>query len=209
MCRDQTVATVLREKVVAIVRLDDAAHVVPAVQAIHAGGVRCIEVSLTTPGALDAIREARERIPGALLGAGTVCSAEDAEAAMRAGAEFLVTPVTLPELVGPAHARGVALVMGAFSPTEMFAAARAGADLVKLFPASSVGPNYLRAVLAPLPGLRLVPTGGVGADNAREWLAAGAVAVGVGGSLADAGTIAAGRFDAITWHARRLMEAIQ
>jgi 2-dehydro-3-deoxyphosphogluconate aldolase/(4S)-4-hydroxy-2-oxoglutarate aldolase len=177
------------------------------VAAIHAGGVRCIEVSLTTPGALEAIAEIRERLPEVEVGAGTVLTREELDSCVRVGARFIVTPVTLPELVAPAHAHGVPIVMGAFTPTEIYTAHEAGADLVKLFPAGSLEPGYLRAVRAPFPALRLVPTGGIDAGNAREWLAAGAVALGVGGSLTDAGAIAAGRLGELTESARRLLQA--
>jgi 2-dehydro-3-deoxyphosphogluconate aldolase/(4S)-4-hydroxy-2-oxoglutarate aldolase len=209
MQRTETLAVILRERVIGIVRLGGAERVIPTVEAIHAGGVRCIEVSLTTPGALTAIRALRDRLPDALLGAGTVCSPEDAAAAVHAGASYLVTPVTLPELIPLAHSLDVPIAMGAFTPTEIHLAHRAGADLVKLFPASSLDPGYLRAVRAPFPGLRLVPTGGVGIDNARSWLAAGAVALGIGGGLTSAAAIAAGDFARLSDFAERLMQSIR
>jgi 2-dehydro-3-deoxyphosphogluconate aldolase/(4S)-4-hydroxy-2-oxoglutarate aldolase len=209
MHRTETLAAILRERVIGIVRLKEASRVLPVVEAIHAGGVGCIEVSLTTPGALDAVRAIRERLPRVVIGAGTVCTTEEAAAAVRAGARFLVTPVTLPELARVAHALDVPVAMGAFTPTEIHTAHRAGADLVKLFPASSVDPGYLRAVRAPFPDLRLVPTGGVGVENAGEWLAAGAVALGVGGGLTSAGAVAAGRYDELTDYAARLVASIQ
>ena len=209
MDRTEILAAILRERVIGIVRLGDASRVFPVVEAIHAGGAGCIEVSLTTPGALAIIREIGERLPGVVIGAGTVCSPESAEAAVGAGARFLVTPVTLPDLVPLAHSLGVPIAMGAFTPTEIHAAHAAGAELIKLFPASSLTPGYLRAVLAPFPDLRLVPTGGVDADNAGEWLAAGAVALGVGGGLTASAAIAAGRYDDLTAYARRLMRSVR
>jgi 2-dehydro-3-deoxyphosphogluconate aldolase/(4S)-4-hydroxy-2-oxoglutarate aldolase len=209
MQREATVAAILEQKLIGIVRLGSAREVVPVVRAIHAGGIGCIEVSLTTPGALAAIADIRARLPEVLVGAGTVCSPEEAAACVEAGARFLVTPVTLPALVDAAHALGVPIVMGAFTPTEIHVAHAAGAELVKLFPAGSLEPGYLRAVLAPFPALRLVPTGGIDASNARAWLEAGAVALGVGGSLTDAAAIAAGRFDELTGHARRVVQAVR
>lgn len=208
MQRPEIVEGILREKLIGIVRLASAASVVRVVEAIHAGGLRHIEVSLTTPGALEAIREIRERLPGVVIGAGTVYTPESAAAAVRAGARFLVTPVTVPELVKLAHSLDVPIAMGAFTPTEIHTAHRSGADLVKVFPASSVDPGYIRAVRAPFPDLRLVPTGGVGVANAGDWLAAGAVALGVGGGLTNGAAIAAGRFDEITEHARRLVRSV-
>jgi 2-dehydro-3-deoxyphosphogluconate aldolase/(4S)-4-hydroxy-2-oxoglutarate aldolase len=208
MQRTEIVATILRERVIGIVRLKDASRVVPVVEAIHAGGVACIEVSLTTPGALDAVRAIRETLPEVLIGAGTVCTPEQAAAAARAGARFLVTPVTLPDLVHLAHSLDVPVAMGAFTPTEIHTAHQAGADLVKVFPASSVDPGYIRAVRAPFPDLRLVPTGGVGVENAGEWLAAGAVALGIGGGLTNGAAIAAGRYHELTDYAARLMASL-
>jgi len=137
---------------------------------------------LNVPGALDAI-SSLSAIPGALVGAGTVMSAADARAALDAGARFLLSPVLVPEVVTAAHAAGAAAVPGAFTPTELDACTRMGADLVKLFPADRLTPADLRTLLAALPGARLLPTGGITTANAGEWLAAGAVAVGVGGAL--------------------------
>jgi 2-dehydro-3-deoxyphosphogluconate aldolase / (4S)-4-hydroxy-2-oxoglutarate aldolase len=208
MLRDEVVGTILRQRVIAIVRLRDAAPVIAVMEAIHAGGIRCIEISLTTPGALEALGRARARLPDAFLGVGTVTSIEDAEHALEAGAQFLVTPVTLPELVPVAHERDAPVAMGALTPTEVHAALGAGADLVKLFPASAVDPAYVGALLGPLPRARIVPTGGVDLSNARAWLSTGAVALGVGGGLTDAGAIAEGRFDDLRDHAHRLLEAI-
>lgn len=208
MDRTATLATLLRERVIGIVRLNESERVLPVLQAIHAGGVKCVEVSLTTPDALGAIRAARDRLPDAIIGAGTVCTPESAEAAVRAGASFLVTPVTVPELVRLAHSLDVPIAMGAFTPTEIHTADAAGADLIKLFPASSLTPGFVRAVLAPFPALRLVPTGGVGAENAREWLSAGAVALGVGGGLTRAAAVAEGKYEELTEYARRLMASV-
>lgn len=146
-------------------------------------GVDVVEVPLNVPGALSAISSLVARHPHALVGAGTVLSAADADAALDAGARFLLSPVLRPEVVAAAHARGAAAVPGAFTPTEIDACLRAGADLVKLFPADGLAPADLRVLLAALPGVRLVPTGGISAANAAAWLAAGAVAVGVGGAL--------------------------
>jgi 2-dehydro-3-deoxyphosphogluconate aldolase / (4S)-4-hydroxy-2-oxoglutarate aldolase len=205
----QTVSTILTERVIAIIRLPRAERATELVAAIHAGGVCCIEITLNTPGALRVIAEVRDRIPEVVIGAGTVCSEEDARSALTAGARFLVTPAMLPELIPIAHEHDAPVVMGAFTPTEMFTATRAGADLIKLFPASDAGPEYLKAVLAPFPHLRVVPTGGIGAENAAEWLAHGAVALGVGGALTDLSLVGAGRFDEITAHARHLLEAAE
>jgi len=151
--------------------------------AVIEGGVDVVEVPLGVPGALDAISSLVDAFPSALIGAGTVMTAADAERALDAGARFLLSPVLRPEVIEAAHAAGAAAVPGAFTPTEIDACMRAGADLVKLFPADRLTPADLRVLLAALPDARLIPTGGITAANAAEWLAAGAVAVGVGGAL--------------------------
>jgi 2-dehydro-3-deoxyphosphogluconate aldolase / (4S)-4-hydroxy-2-oxoglutarate aldolase len=166
-------------RVVAILRCPDPVAVGTAV---IEGGVDVVEVPLNVPGALSAI-SSLSALPGALVGAGTVMTAADASAALGAGARFLLSPVLRPEVIEAAHAAGAAAVPGAFTPTEIDACMRAGADLVKLFPADRLTPADLRTLLAALPDARLLPTGGISAANAAEWLAAGAVAVGVGGAL--------------------------
>lgn len=167
-------------RVVGILRCEEPLRVGTAV---IEGGVDVVEVPLGVPGALDAVRSLVERFPSALVGAGTVMTAADARAALDAGAQFLLAPVLRPEVVEAAHAVGAAAVPGALTPTEIDACMRAGADLVKLFPADRLAPADLRALLAALPDAKLLPTGGITAANAAEWLAAGAVAVGVGGAL--------------------------
>lgn len=207
MTRQQIVGAILEQRVVAIVRLPDAQWTRSVVEAIHAGGVQCVEISLTTPGALRTIAELRGRAPTLTIGAGTVCTDADAEDALAAGAQFLVSPVTEPRLVKLAHAREAPILMGALTPTEIHASHRAGADLIKLFPASAVTPDYLSAIAGPFPQIRLVPTGGVGADNAAEWIASGAVALGVGGRMTDADAIRAGDFARLSDAARELLAA--
>ena len=147
------------------------------------GGVDVVEVPLGVPGALSAISSLVARFPSALVGAGTVMTAANARAAVDAGARFLLSPVLRPDVIEAAHAAGVAAVPGAFTPTEIDACMRAGADLVKLFPTDRLAPADLRVLLAALPDAKLLPTGGISSANAAEWLAAGAVAVGVGGAL--------------------------
>lgn len=172
-------ARIAERRMVAILRCEEPVRVGTAV---IEGGVDVVEVPLNVPGALSAI-SSLSAIPGALVGAGTVMSAADARAALDAGARFLLSPVLRPEVVEAAHARGAAAIPGAFTPTEIDACMRAGADLVKLFPADRLTPADLRVLLAALPDARLLPTGGITTANAAEWLDAGAVAVGVGGAL--------------------------
>jgi 2-dehydro-3-deoxyphosphogluconate aldolase/(4S)-4-hydroxy-2-oxoglutarate aldolase len=170
-------------RLIAIVRGADCAAALASTLALAEEGMGFIEVSLTTAGALDVIGRARAALgPDAWLGAGTVLTAADAEAAAAAGASFVVTPALGPG-VDAAVARGLPVVAGALTPTEVVSAEAAGAAAVKLFPASSGGVRYLRALRDPFPATPFVPVGGVDEDAAREYLAAGAIAIGVGSPL--------------------------
>jgi 2-dehydro-3-deoxyphosphogluconate aldolase / (4S)-4-hydroxy-2-oxoglutarate aldolase len=193
----------------AILRAAEAGRFLEIGRVLYEGGVRAIEVTLTSAGALDAFGRLVEELPGdAVLGVGTVRSAADAEAALTAGAAYLVAPDFRPEMVAFAVERGVPVVPGGLTPTEIAAAWAAGATAVKVFPVSAVGgPAYLRAVRAPLPEVPLVPTGGVGLDDIGAYLAAGAVAVGIGSPLlGDAGD-PGGDLDALADRARRAVAA--
>jgi Entner-Doudoroff aldolase len=192
----------------AILRCPSREAAASAMEAAVRGGFRIVEFTLTIPGALDLVEEFARR-EGLVVGAGTVLTAEQARAAVSRGARFLVSPVLDPEVVAAGLALGVAFVPGCHTPTEMLAAHRAGAPLQKLFPAPGIGPAYVRACLGPLPFLRIVPTHGVEAANARAWLEAGAFAVGFTHALFDAGEIAAGRFDRIEDRARALLAAVR
>jgi 2-dehydro-3-deoxyphosphogluconate aldolase / (4S)-4-hydroxy-2-oxoglutarate aldolase len=178
--RAAVVARIRARRVVGILRCAEPERVGTAV---IEGGLDVVEVPLGVPGALHAISSLSTSFPHALVGAGTVMTAADARAALDAGARFLLSPVLRPEVVAAAHVADAAAVPGAFTPTEIDACTRAGADLVKLFPADRLTPADLRVLLAALPDAPLLPTGGISAANAAEWLAAGAVAVGVGGAL--------------------------
>src|SRR6266478_564715 len=170
--------------IIAVVRAQRQDQVPPLSEALITGGVTAIEITMTTPNAIAAIREAREEIgERALVGVGTVLDAATCRAAIEAGAEFVVTPVCRPELVGIAHAAGRPIMLGAYTPTEAQTAHEAGSDFVKLFPANTLGPEYVKALRAPLPHLRLVPTGGVEVENVADFLKAGCAALGIGSSL--------------------------
>jgi 2-dehydro-3-deoxyphosphogluconate aldolase/(4S)-4-hydroxy-2-oxoglutarate aldolase len=194
------------EQVLAVIRAGSAAEAVQAGRALAEGGVRALEVAFTTPDAAAAIGELAAD-PELFVGAGTVLSGAQAHAAIDAGAAFLVSPSLVPDALAVAREAGVLALPGALTPTEVVAAAEQ-AEVVKLFPASLGGVSYLKALLAPLPDLRIVPTGGVSAANASEWLAAGAFAVGAGGDLCPPGLIAEGRFDELTRRARGYREAL-
>ncbi|HYE59000.1 MAG TPA: bifunctional 4-hydroxy-2-oxoglutarate aldolase/2-dehydro-3-deoxy-phosphogluconate aldolase [Rhodothermales bacterium] len=198
------------EGAVAVVRLSDGAALGRTVEALVAGGVRAIEVTMTVPGAVEHIRAlARDAEGDVLVGAGTVLDPDTAQAVIDAGARFVVSPAFDAEVVARCHAAEVAALPGAYTPTEILRAWTAGADVVKVFPATALGPRYLRDVRGPLPDVRLMPTGGVTVENVGEWIAAGAVAVGLGTDLVDSRRIAAGDFPGLTERARRLVENIR
>jgi 2-dehydro-3-deoxyphosphogluconate aldolase/(4S)-4-hydroxy-2-oxoglutarate aldolase len=178
------VRTMLAQRLIAIVRTSSPALAITAGRALFAAGLGAIEVALTTPGALDAIGAlAGERPEGCWVGAGTVLDVAMASDADAAGAAFLVAPNLNPAVISRGHAGGLAVIPGVLTPTEMVHAHQAGADLIKVFPATAWTPSALKDVLAPLPHLPLMPTGGVRIDSAADWIDAGAVAVGIGRQL--------------------------
>lgn len=194
---------------VAIVRLDREAPLMAVAEALGAGGIDVIEVTMTTPGALDALREASASLRDrALLGAGTVLDSQTARAAILAGARFIVSPTLSGSVIKTCRRYSVVSIPGAYSPTEILAAWELGADLVKVFPAGGLGPQYIKDVLAPLPQVRLVPTGGVDLGNIRAFLEAGAAAVAVGGNLVSKSVVARGDFAALTETARQFRMAV-
>jgi 2-dehydro-3-deoxyphosphogluconate aldolase/(4S)-4-hydroxy-2-oxoglutarate aldolase len=204
--RADIVAAIERLGVVAVIRLKDAGALRGTIDALAAGGVKALEVTMTVPGAVDLIADLAPTLPDDfLVGAGTVLDAETARRVIDAGAQFVVSPVFSREVLDECHRMGVPSMPGCFSPTEIFDAWKAGADVVKVFPATALGPTFFKDIRAPLPQLKLMPTGGVSIENAGEWIRAGAVAVGIGSALLDARAIADRRFDAITSGAQRLV----
>jgi 2-dehydro-3-deoxyphosphogluconate aldolase/(4S)-4-hydroxy-2-oxoglutarate aldolase len=203
------VETIRAGGVVAILRLAAAEDLVPVAQAIEAGGVTAIEFTLTTPGAIRALGPARARLgQGVSLGVGTVLDRRAAEAAIEAGAEFVVAPNLCAAVIETCHAARIPVIPGAFSPTEIAAAWEAGASLVKVFPVGSVGPRYIRDLRGPFPDIPLVPTGGVSLENLEAFLRAGAVAVGVGGEMVPRDLLARRAFAEITTRARAFADAV-
>lgn len=196
--------------VVAVVRLKDGRAGHEIAQALLAGGVKAIEVTMTVPNAVALIEEMARSLPAdVLVGAGTVTDIETARRVIDAGAQFVVGPVFRPELIDVCHQRDVAVMPGCFSPTEILSAWEAGADVVKVFPATTLGPGYFKDLRGPMPQLKLMPTGGVTRENAGAWIRAGAVAIGVGTALVDPAAVAARRFDELTGNARHFVEAVQ
>jgi len=175
---------VVTTRVVAILRAVNASRAEAVVDVLLENGIRSLELTLTTEGALDVVERLAARVPdGTDIGVGTVLTADEVARAVDAGARFVVAPSVDREVIEAATRHGIASYPGAFSPTEIHAAWTAGASAVKLFPAGSLGPDYLKAVRAPLPDIPLVPTGGIAVESVGAWLAAGATAVGLGSPL--------------------------
>jgi 2-dehydro-3-deoxyphosphogluconate aldolase/(4S)-4-hydroxy-2-oxoglutarate aldolase len=204
MTRDEVCRKIEEVGLVPVVRAPSAAIALRAVEAILAGGISVFEITMTVPDALAVIAAVAERFGHrALVGAGTVLTAAETAACIDAGARFIVSPGFDLPTVQAAHARGVAALPGALTPTEVITAWKAGADLVKIFPCSAVGgPRYLRALKGPLPQVKLLPTGGVNVATAADYLAAGASALGVGAELVDVGALLAGDDALVTARAR-------
>jgi 2-dehydro-3-deoxyphosphogluconate aldolase/(4S)-4-hydroxy-2-oxoglutarate aldolase len=194
--------------IIAVVRADRPEDAVRVAGALLEGDVGAIELTFTTPGAASALAEAR-RVYGdrVLLGAGTIRELEQVAQAVQAGAQYLVTPHLRPDLLDAMLATGLPCLPGVLTPSEVAAALDRGADVVKLFPADTVGTGYLKALRGPFPGLQVVPTGGITLDNIGDWLQAGALAVGVGGELVARQIMQAGKWEEITRRAERFVAA--
>jgi 2-dehydro-3-deoxyphosphogluconate aldolase/(4S)-4-hydroxy-2-oxoglutarate aldolase len=172
--------------------------------------VIAVEVTMTTPNAIEAIRQASREIgTRGLIGVGTVLNAEVCHAAVEAGAEFVVSPITKAEIVTAAHAADRPVMLGAYTPTEAQLAHELGADFIKLFPADGLGPSYVKALRAPLPHLKIVPTGGVDLNTATDFIKAGCVALGAGSSLVSAAILRENKWSELTALARQFVEVVR
>jgi 2-dehydro-3-deoxyphosphogluconate aldolase/(4S)-4-hydroxy-2-oxoglutarate aldolase len=193
--------------VIAVIRCDDSASVLPACRALLAGGVVALEITLTTPNAIELIAAAsREFASQACVGAGSVTTAAAAESVIAAGARFVVSPILRPELVGICHASDRVCVLGAYTPTEAQTAHEAGADFIKIFPAEGLGAGYVKSLRGPLPHLKIIPTGGVELENIGGFFQAGCPAVGVGSSLVNPKLIKAGDWNGLTTLAKQFVQ---
>ncbi len=182
--REKIASQIMAAGLVAIVRVPRPEWTVPLATALVAGGIRAVELTMSIPNALEAVRTIdRELGDEILLGVGTVTDDDTCRAAIDAGAKYIVSPVTKPSLVGAAHALDRPVMLGAYTPTEAQAAHEAGSDFVKIFPADTLGPGYIKSLLAPLPHLKIVPTGGVNLDTMEAFLVAGSAALGTGSAL--------------------------
>jgi 2-dehydro-3-deoxyphosphogluconate aldolase / (4S)-4-hydroxy-2-oxoglutarate aldolase len=201
-------------RLVAIIRLDDLSQAVKLSKALLAGGVVAQEFTLSNPKALDALSEVKAALSefsngGATIGLGSVRTVDEAHAAIKAGAQFVVTPITKLEVIEVCKKAGVPIMPGAFTPTEIALAHGAGADVVKVFPARMLGAGYIKDVLAPMPYLKLMPTGGVDLENMASFFKAGAVSVGVGGNLLDKKAIETGDWEKVSKIAKQYAEMAQ
>lgn len=209
MNKSEVLTTLVEAKALGIIRVQGSDDLTEIAEALYAGGLLCLEITMTTPGALRAIEEAADKLESVLMGAGTVLDAPTARQAILAGAKFLVTPTVTLDVIEMCHRYGVVVIPGAMTPTEILTAWEAGADMVKVFPADVLGPEYLKAVRGPLPQIPLVPTGGITADNAGQFIHAGAAVVCAGGWLVDNKAVAEGRYEVLTERARQLVEAVR
>lgn len=208
--RDQVLARITACGVIAVIRAASTEPLPDLAKALLAGGVVSIEVTMTTPGALEGIRMLAQRFGGeAVIGVGTVLDVETCRRAIQAGAHYVVSPHFDAQIVAATLELGKVSMPGAFTPTEILRAWAGGADVVKVFPSASVGPNYFRDVLAPLPHVRLMPTGGVDPKNAGDWIRAGAVCVGAGASLMPKEAVAKKDWPTITANARTMVESVR
>lgn len=208
--KEANLRRILETGVVAVIRADDSAQLIDVCHALREGGVVAMEVTMTTPRALEVIQAASDALKDdALIGVGTVLDPETARAAILAGAKFIVAPTLNLEVIRMARRYNVAVTPGAYTPTEILTAWEAGADIVKVFPATSLGPGYFKDVLAPLPQVRLIPTGGVSLETVEAFIKAGACAVAVGGNLVSKQALAERDFAGIVATARQFVEKVK
>ncbi len=200
---------ILERKLVAVVRCDSPEELSPIAHALLEGGINTVEVTMTVPGAIGGLRRVTAEVGDrALIGAGTVLDRRSAEQAIKAGASFVVSPCCIPEVIQAAIDNGALAIPGCFTPTEVFTAVRLGAPMVKLFPASVLGPQFIREMAGPFPGLRTIPTGGITLENIGEFVAAGAAAFGLGSRLIDKAAISVGDYQSVTRNALMFREAL-
>lgn len=209
MSRKHIVDKLISSGAIAVIRMRESQKVMNVIEAIGKGGIRAVEITVTTPNAMEMI-EATAKTMGddVQLGVGSVLDSETAQRAVNAGATFVVSPVFRSEIIDVAHQGDLPAIPGAFSPTEIESAYEYGADIVKVFPADVLGMKFFKGILAPMPHLKIMPTGGVSLTNAGDWLKAGACAVAVGSALLDKKAIADENYSVLTDNARTLCESI-
>jgi 2-dehydro-3-deoxyphosphogluconate aldolase / (4S)-4-hydroxy-2-oxoglutarate aldolase len=209
MNRENILQEILKRKAVAVLRVKEEEKLQRVIEAINAGGVSVAEITMTVPNAIKLIERMNEMLDkNIIIGVGSVLNSKTAEDAIKAGAKYVVSPVFKKEIIETAHKFDVPVMPGCFTPTEIQTAFEAGADIVKVFPADVVGMEFFKAILAPMPHLKLMPTGGVSLTNAGDWLKAGACAVGIGSALLDKKAIQENNYSKLTENARIIMKSI-
>lgn len=209
MSKVEILNKILDKKVVAVIRIKEEEKLKKVIDAIYAGGISVVEITMTVPNAFQLIKKmSRELDKNIILGVGSVLSKSIAEAAIKAGAKYVVSPVLKKEIIEASHKLDVPVMPGCFTPTEIQTAHEYGADIIKVFPADIVGMTFFKAILAPLPHLRLMPTGGVSLTNAGDWLKTGACAVGIGSALLDKKAIRQDNYSKLTENAKTICKSI-
>ena len=210
MTRDKILQSIIDSGVVAIIRMADTSALFEVVAALKEGGIKCIEFTFAIPNAVKVIGDHASKYGSEILvGAGTVMDANSARQAIEAGAKYIVSPIFWNGIIEVCHDHGAVVIPGAFTPTEICAAWRAGADMVKVFPANAGGPQYIEDVRRPLPELRLLPTSGITVGNAGDYIRAGASAVGIGAALVDPELINRRKFSTLTTMSKQLVENVK
>lgn len=209
MPRKEILKIIMENAAVAVLRLNDDSKLEKVAEALFVGGVKCIELTMTTPNAAQALSRAKNIFDDSILfGMGSVLNQQMALDAINAGAAYIVSPIYKRDIIDTAHRFDLPAMPGAFSPTEILDAFEYGADIVKVFPADVLGMEFFKGIKAPMPHLRLMPTGGVNLKNAGDWLKAGACAVGIGTALLNKKAIKENHFEILTENAKLLMESI-
>ncbi len=195
------------EKVIALIRADSSSSLLECARALANGGLTCIELTMTTPNAIELCAQVSRELPQVLLGLGTVLDAETAKKGIAAGAKFIVTPAVRPTVIAACKEAGVPVLGGALTPTEVYTSWELGVDVVKIFPAEFFGPAYIKSVKAPFPKIEVMPTGGVTPETVGEFLKNGAFATAAGSALVSPAALKAGDWAAITARARQFVAA--
>jgi len=209
MGKEKILDEILKRKVVAVLRIKEEEKLKKVIEAINKGGISVVEITMTVPNAIQLIEKmSKELDKNIILGVGSVLNKSIAEDAIKAGAKYVVSPVLKKEIIEASHKHNVPVMPGCFTPTEIQTAYEFGADIIKVFPADVVGMAFFKAILAPLPHLKLMPTGGVSLTNAGDWLKAGACAVGIGSALLDKKAIQEGNYSKLTENAATIMKSI-
>ena len=209
MSRETILAEIFKRKAVAVVRIKEADKLRKVIDAINEGGISVAEITMTVPDAIQLIEQMSKEVDeNIIIGVGSVLNAKVAEDAINAGAKYVVSPIFKKEIIETAHKFEIPAMPGCFTPTEIQTAYEAGADIIKVFPADVLGMAFFKGVLAPMPHLKLMPTGGVSLTNAGDWIKVGACAVGIGSALLDKNAIATGDYAKLTENAKIIMQNI-